>query len=69
MRGKDLKSLARNLYHGLWCLHRTYLRKLRQLGMFVQLSAFSMLSYIQCMHILNTAQFIYVHMYALIFKA
>ncbi len=46
-KGKSLKSLARSLYHGPWCLHRTYLRKLRQLGMFVQLQASSIHTYIQ----------------------
>lgn len=45
--GKSLKSLARSLYHGPWCLHRTYHRKLRQLGMFVQLPASSMHTYMQ----------------------
>lgn len=39
--GKSLKSLARSP----WCLHRTYLRKLRQLGMFVQLPTSSMHTY------------------------
>ncbi len=62
--GKSLKSLARSLYHGPWCLHRTYLRKLRQLGMFVQLPASSMHTYIQCIHTVHAAQCIHtVHMY------
>lgn len=62
--GKSLKSLARSLYHGPWCLHRTYLRKLRQLGMFVQLPASSMHTYIQCIHAVHAAQCIHtVHMY------
>lgn len=60
MPGKEL------LNHGPWCLHRTYLRKLRQLGMFVQLSAFTMLPYTLFIHVLrcSTAHFqsIFVHL-------
>lgn len=52
--GKSLKSLARSLYHGPWCLHRTYHRKLRQLGMFVQLPSLFH-AYIHAVHTAHTS--------------